>query len=148
MMPPMNRFTILPLLFAFCAIALIAKPARAADKVDFNREIRPLLSSKCFQCHGPDEKARKSKLRLDLHEFATKPAKSGEIPIVPGKPDQSELVRRISTHYEDDVMPPPKNSAPLTPKQVATLRAWIEQGAEYAVHSAYLKPVRSEPPAV
>jgi hypothetical protein len=144
----MKQTTILIILPALFTLALIASSARAADKVDFNREIRPLLSSKCFQCHGPDEKARKSKLRLDIHEFAIKPAKSGEIPIVPGKPDQSELVKRISTHDEDDVMPPPKTSAPLTPRQVATLRAWIEQGAEYAVHWAYVKPVRSEPPAV
>jgi hypothetical protein len=144
----MTAMTQRMILTTLLALLISGLTARAADKVDFNREIRPLLSSKCFQCHGPDEKARKSKLRLDLHEFATKPAKSGEIPIVPGKPDQSELVKRISTHAEDDVMPPPKNSAPLTPKQVATLRAWIEQGAEYAVHWAYLKPVRSEPPAV
>src|SRR5258705_13499735 len=106
-MPPMKPASII--LSAVLAIALIASSARAADKVDFNREIRPLLSSKCFQCHGPDEKARKSKLRLDLHDFATKPAKSGEIAIVPGKPAQSELVRRISTHDEDDIMPPAKN---------------------------------------
>src|SRR4051812_27700417 len=117
----MNRSTLL----VFCALALIAGRARALEKVDFNREIRPLLSSKCFQCHGPDEKARKSKLRLDLHEFANKPAKSGEIAIVPGKPDASELVRRISTHDEDDVMPPSKNSGPLRPAQIKTLRAWI-----------------------
>src|SRR5260221_9177346 len=147
-MPLMNRPTTFLFLSAFCAMALLASPARAADKVDFNREIRPLLSSKCFQCHGPDEKARKSKLRLDLQEFATKPAKSGEIAIVPGKPDQSELVKRISTHDEVDVMPPPKTSAPLTARQIATLRAWIEQGAEYAQHWAYVKPVRHEPPAV
>src|SRR5260221_5387905 len=105
-MPLMNRPTIFLFFPAFCAIALIGSSARAADKVDVNREIRPLLSSKCFQCHGPDEKARKSKLRLDLQEFATKPAKSGEIAIVPGKPDQSELVKRISTHDEDDLTPP------------------------------------------
>ena len=121
---------------------------RAADKVDFNREIRPLLSSKCFQCHGPDEKARKSKLRLDLFETATKPAKSGALPIVPGKPDQSELIKRISTHDEDDVMPPSDHSGPLAPAQIATLRAWIEQGAHYAPHWAYVKPVRLPPPAV
>jgi hypothetical protein len=121
--------TILVVLFAGAA-------ARAEEKVDFNREIRPLLSSKCFQCHGPDEKARKSKLRLDLFDTATRPAKSGERAIIPGKPDQSELVKRISTHDEDDVMPPSDHSGPLSAVQVATLRAWIAQGAHYAPHWA------------
>jgi hypothetical protein len=142
------KWTYLNSAVATLLMLVLARSAVAAEKVDFNREIRPLLSSRCFQCHGPDEKARKSKLRLDLHDFAVKPAKSGELPIVPGKPDQSELIKRISTHDEDDVMPPAKNGKPLTPAQIATLRAWIEQGAEYAPHWAYVQPVRSELPAV
>jgi hypothetical protein len=135
-------------IMAALIVLLAATVARAADKVDFNREIRPLLSSKCFQCHGADEKARKSKLRLDLFETATKPAKSGELPIIPGKPDQSELIKRISTHDDDDVMPPSEHSGPLSAAQIATLRAWIAQGAHYAPHWAYVKPVRLPAPAV
>jgi len=142
------RHTI-PTILAIAASLLTATTARAAgDKVVFNRDIRPLLSSKCFQCHGPDEHARKSKLRLDDFAFATKPAKSGEIAIVPGKPDASELIKRISTHDEDDVMPPSKNSQPLSSIQIATLRNWIAQGAVYEKHWAYVKPQRPAVPQV
>src|SRR5438045_7037761 len=115
----------------FFAFLLPASLGAAAQEVDFNRDVRPLLSSKCFQCHGPDDKARKAKLRLDLRDAALKPGKSGETPIVPGKADQSELVRRITTSDEDDVMPPSKSGPPLTPAQVSILKRWIIQGAPY-----------------
>src|SRR4051812_14802450 len=137
---------------SFATISLVllglALPAAAGSPVDFNRDVRPLLSGKCFQCHGPDEKARKSKLRLDVREVATKAAKSGAVAIVPGKPDASELINRITTHDDDDVMPPAKTSDRLSEVQVATRRKWVEQGAPYAPHWSYVKPVRVEPPAV
>ena len=120
----------------------------AADRVDFNREVRPILSTKCFQCHGPDEKARKAKLRLDLRDAAVKPLKGGDVAIVPGKPADSELTRRIIAQDDDDVMPPPKSGPRLTPAQIGTLRRWIAEGAEYAQHWAYVKPTRPTPPAV
>src|SRR3954453_4068937 len=126
----------------FTALLLSTSLAAAAQPVDFNRDVRPLLSSKCFQCHGPDDQARKAKLRLDLRDAATKPGKSGQTPIVPGKADQSEIVRRATTSDEDDVMPPPKSGPPLTPAQVSVLKRWIDQGAPYAVHWAYVKPTR------
>src|SRR6476660_1529435 len=75
-------------------------------KVDFNRDIRPVMSETCFRCHGFDAKARKARLRLDLREEALKPAKSGAIPIVPGQPERSEVIRRIFTDDADDLMPP------------------------------------------
>jgi hypothetical protein len=130
------------------AIALGGADALAAEKVNFSREVRPILASKCFQCHGHDEQARKAKLRLDVRESAIKPAKDGEIAIVPNHVEKSELLKRITTTDEDDVMPPAKTSARLTGAQVATLRKWIEEGAEYSPHWAYIKPVRATPPVV
>jgi len=136
-------------LVSLLAAALFAcHSAQAAEKVDFSREVRSILSSKCFRCHGPDEGARKAKLRLDIRDWAIKPAKDGAIAIVPGKPDGSELIKRITTKDDDDVMPPLEHSARLTVPQIATLRKWIEQGAEYTQHWAYVKPVRSALPAV
>ncbi|HEY7116267.1 MAG TPA: DUF1549 domain-containing protein, partial [Tepidisphaeraceae bacterium] len=137
---------ILPVLIA---LAIAPLPCAAAEQpVDFNRDVRPIFASKCLQCHGQDERARKAKLRLDVRDVATKPAKSGKAAIVPSHPEQSELVRRISTDDDDDVMPPPKNSDRLSAQQIKTLRTWIANGAPYALHWAYVKPVRPDPPAV
>src|SRR5262245_20992368 len=81
---------------------------RAADRIDFQRDIRPILSDNCFKCHGPDEGSRKAKSRLDLREMALKGGRSGESAVVPGKPDASEMVRRITSQDETAVMPPPR----------------------------------------
>jgi mono/diheme cytochrome c family protein len=131
--------------------AATALGARAADggKVDFNREVRPILAGKCFACHGPDEGARKAGLRLDVREFAVRPIKkTGNVAVVPGRAGESELIKRVTTTDEDDVMPPAKHGARLTAAQVKALRAWVDQGAEYAVHWAYVKPVRPALPVV
>src|SRR5436190_7299365 len=112
-------------------ILLVPPACVAGAPIDFNREVRPILSSRCFKCHGPDDDARKASLRLDLREQALKPAKSGEIAIVPGKPDASQLVRRVFTEDEDDLMPPPSAKLPLTAKEKELLKQWIAQGAEY-----------------
>ena len=96
---------------AICAWIGFGQPgiaAPAAGGIDFNREIRPILSQNCFACHGPDEKERKAKLRFDLKEDAFKPAKSGELAIVPGDPQKSALIARINAKDADDLMPPPK----------------------------------------
>src|SRR5437870_4251607 len=85
-----------------------------AAKVDFNRDIRPVMTDTCFRCHGFDAKARKARLRLDLREEALKPAKSGATPIVPGQPEKSEAIRRIFTQDEDDRMPPAEIHRVLT----------------------------------
>jgi mono/diheme cytochrome c family protein len=130
------------------AFAASAPAVRADAKVDFNREIRPLLTSKCGQCHGPDDKARKAGLRLDVRERATKPLKSGETAIVPGKPGESAMIARIMATDDDDVMPPPKHGPRLKEEEIATLRKWIEQGAPYAQHWAYVKPLRPALPEV
>lgn len=114
----------------------------AATTVDFNREIRPVLADNCFACHGPDTAKVKSRLRLDHRETALQPARSGKPAIVPGDPEASELIIRIMTEDEDDVMPPPASHKTLTPTQRELLRRWIAEGAEYRGHWAYERPER------
>lgn len=122
--------------------------AASAPKVDFARDVRPILSGHCFKCHGPDEAARKGGLRLDIRENALKPAKSGDVAIVPGKVKESALVARIFTSDEDDLMPPPETKLPLTDAQKEILKQWVAEGAEYKPHWAFIAPKQSPPPRV
>jgi hypothetical protein len=119
----------------------------AAERVDFNYDIRPLISSKCYHCHGPDEKSRKAKLRLDLREEAIKEHESGRT-IVPGDPQASELMMRLASKDPDEVMPPPKEEHALSPKEVELFRRWIAEGAEYKEHWSFVKPVRPAVPEI
>lgn len=123
----------------FCALAFAASP------VDFNREVRPILSDRCFGCHGPDaNKGRKAGLRLDEFEGATKKLKSGERAIVPGDVARSALVARINQTAEDEIMPPPELHRPLSPAEKDILTRWVAQGARYDQHWAFVSP-RSHP---
>jgi hypothetical protein len=108
-----------------------------AGEIDFNRQIRPILSQNCFACHGLDEP--KSDLRLDFAEFAYKGGKSGRPAIVPGKPEQSEVILRVTVHGDDRM--PAKGDA-LSAEQVSLLKQWIGEGGRYVDHWAYEKPVR------
>ncbi|MEO1984799.1 MAG: DUF1553 domain-containing protein [Fuerstiella sp.] len=117
-----------------------------ADDVDFNNDVRPILSNKCLLCHGPDPDALQSGLRLDMSDVATSPLESGNTAIVPGNPALSDLIVRITTDDEDLRMPPADHGARLTDVEIETLRKWIEQGAKYAPHWAYATPVRRELP--
>ncbi|PYJ97221.1 MAG: hypothetical protein DME23_16650, partial [Verrucomicrobia bacterium] len=129
-------------------LAGVSASAATKGAIDFDRDIRPILSDKCFACHGPDEKERKAKFRLDRKDDAFKPLKSGDLAIVPGHPEKSELIARITTKDEDDVMPPPKSGKTLTSAQVDSLRRWIAEGANWQSHWALVKPERSPLPAV
>lgn len=133
------------------ATLLVAVPSlRPAppDKVDYNYHIKPILSDRCYACHGPDEKARKAKLRLDTKEQAFKALEDGWAVITPGKPNQSELIRRITTKDVDDLMPPPKSNLALTPDEIELLRRWVAQGAEWGKHWAFVPlPERTDPKA-
>ncbi len=129
---------------------LLGAVSRAAEKVDFNRDVRPILSDTCFNCHGPDAGSRKADLRLDLESAAKAelPHSPGKRAVVPGKPLDSELIVRILTSDPDEVMPPPKFNKPLTTAQKEVLQRWIAQGAEWRQHWAYEAPVRPPvPPA-
>ena len=122
-------------------LALVLPPmAGAAERIDFNRDIRPILSNSCFKCHGPSTK--KGGLRLDLRDAALK-----KEALVPGKPDESELLRRVLAD-DSERMPPADAAERLPAAQVAKLRAWIEQGAEWAPHWAFVKPQAALLPAV
>ncbi len=142
----MPAFSRLPLLPARLFLSLAALPAVAGAGVDFNREIRPLLSDNCFACHGPDAANQKGNLRLDIRENALAPAKSGAVAIVPGKPEESELIKRLYTADEDDRMPPAQAHKTVTDAQKELLKKWIAEGAEYKAHWAFIAPVRPEVP--
>ena len=117
------------------------------DAVLFNRDIRPILSDVCFQCHGPDAKERKADLRLDSDDklFAER---DGHRILVPGEPAKSELFRRLTSIDVDEQMPPPSSGKKLTPQQIETIRRWIAQGATYQGHWAFIPPTRPRVPMI
>ena len=122
-------------------------PPAAAAPLDFNRDVRPILSNNCFACHGPDEKERKADLRLDTREGALADL-DGHAAVVPGKPAASELVARLTTEKASERMPPAKTGKALTRAEIDILTRWVQEGAPYAKHWAYVPPVRpAVPPA-
>ncbi len=131
--------------------ALLVAPgfreARAGRPVDFDREIRPILSEHCYPCHGPDKNARKSDLRLDRKEDAFRD-RSGTAAIVPAKADESELIRRVISDDPNEVMPPPKFKKRLSSQQIERLRRWIAEGAKWQGHWSYSPPVKVPIPSV
>jgi len=132
---------------AVLVVAAEQPGAAAGRRLQFNRDIRPLLTDTCFTCHGPDASKRKADLRLDTRRgMLGKPDEPGAV--VPGKPDESELYLRITSRDVHERMPPPAFHQQLTSEQINLLRRWIEQGAPYQDHWAYLVPERAELPAV
>ena len=134
----MSRLT--PSFFACLALLGVTLPSTA--KVDYNEDVRPILSENCFYCHGPDGNKRKAKLRLDVRADAL--AKKA---FVPGDAEASELIKRLSSTDSDEVMPPPDSHRTITAAQKEILRRWIAEGAEYKEHWAYVTPVRPALPA-
>jgi len=143
----MNFRTVLAWGFGLFGAAVVAPWCSGGESIDFNRDIRPLLSNRCLACHGPDEAERKADLRLDTREGATADL-GGYAAVAPGQPDESELVYRLATHDEADRMPPPSKGDRFTEEEIDLVRRWIEQGAEYAKHWSYQQPERVELPAV
>ena len=132
-------------LLTAAALASLAGTATAADppKLEYNRDIRPILAENCFACHGPDSAARKADLRLDRREAAVEAGA-----IVPREPESSELVARINTKDPKELMPPPKTTKTLTAQEKETLRRWIAEGAEYQPHWSLIPPKRPALPKV
>jgi len=147
MWPALDYRTAVPAILLSLLVG-IASQAATPVRLEFNRDVRPILSDTCFHCHGPDKNARKAGMRLDIRDEALKPAKSGKAPVVPGKPEESEFVKRLFTADGDDLMPPPEAHKPLTAGQKETLRRWIAEGAEYQPHWSYVAPKRPAVPPV
>ena len=140
--------TLIALILILLGIALSLQAAESP--VDFNRDVRKILSENCFKCHGPDAKTSssgKKALRLDQAETATD-ARRGRAAVVPGHPAKSEMIRRIRSADPEDHMPPADSGKKLTPAQIATLEKWIRQGAPYAKHWAYEPPMRPPTPTL
>ena len=139
-----NSFTLVMHYLSFVC-GLVIPVALSFGKLDFNRDVRPILSDKCFACHGPDEEGRKADLRLDIESEA----KSDDLmAIVAGSAEDSEMFYRIHSEDEDELMPPPEIGKPLTQKEKQILEQWIEEGAVWADHWAYVPPVDHPTPQI
>lgn len=139
----MMHLRVLTILLFVCSVTF------AERKLEFNRDIRPILSDACFHCHGPDEKERKGGLRLDLESHAYKAGKSGLEAIIRGNADESEIISRIHLPVNDsEHMPPPESGKSLTNDQKEILKRWINQGAEYQGHWAFIAPERPQVPQI
>jgi hypothetical protein len=127
------------------AAAVCVRAAAGNETIDFARDVRPILSAACFKCHGPDEKERKADLRLDTREGALA-STAGPAPFVPGKPAESEALRRINSTDADERMPPANSGKSLTDAQIALLTKWVQQGARWSSHWAFSPPQRPRLP--
>ena len=143
-----SKLSLLPLVALLVAVPVPSsgqppKPAPSASKIEYNRDVRPILAENCFACHGPDSAARKADLRLDRREDAIEMKA-----IVPGDPKKSTLVERILADDPRELMPPPKSHKKLTAAQKDILQKWIAAGAEYQAHWSFIAPTRPAVPAV
>ncbi|MEK0447285.1 MAG: hypothetical protein RLZZ399_2606, partial [Verrucomicrobiota bacterium] len=132
---------------AFWVLLASRSYAAPAGAVQFGREILPILSDRCFHCHGPDDKSRKADLRLDSLEEAMRDL-GGYRAVEPGKPEKSALLSRMLSTEADEVMPPPKTHKPMKPEEVEVFRRWIAQGAKYERHWAFVPPERPVVPVL
>ena len=144
----MRPISVATVIVVFCSVFVTAQSAIAAGRdIDFNRDIRAILFSKCVVCHGPDEKERAADLRLDTSEGA-KADLGGYAALVPGDAEASEIILRVATDDEDLRMPPADHGEPLTAAEIELLRQWIAQGGNYSQHWSYQLPLRHPLPEV
>ncbi|MDX1967672.1 MAG: c-type cytochrome domain-containing protein, partial [Planctomycetaceae bacterium] len=139
-----HLFGLLGLWLFLGAVNASAEPP-LPEKIEFNRDVRPILSDFCFQCHGPDQHARQADLRLDTLQGLLGAAEQPGV-VRAGKPADSELLKRVTSTDPEEMMPPPKASKRLSSRDIAVLEKWVEQGAEYQGHWAYIPPQKSTPP--
>ncbi len=123
-------------------------PPAPEREIDFNRDVRPILSNNCYNCHGPDSASREAGLRFDMRESAVGELESGGWAIVPGDAAASEMISRITHTDPDEIMPPPDSGKTLSPEQIETLRLWVESGAEYRRHWSFEPPFKRTLPRV
>ena len=145
------RITCASVLLAALIGCHTAKPtAAAAQHLDFNQDVQPILASNCFSCHGPDPQMRKGGLRLDLEESAFRKRPGHPDAIVPGHPDQSEIIKRIESHDPHHLMPQNAQgeAKPMKAEEIAVLNEWIKEGAVYRPHWAFEKPLLPAVPAI
>ena len=132
--------------------SVVARPkSKLPEKVTFNAHIQPILSEKCYHCHGPDSgtrKPEKTPLRIDREQFAFEPRENGKPVIIKGSPDESLLIELMKSSDQDEIMPPPESHKTMSVQEIALIGKWIEQGAEYQEHWAFLAPQRAELPHV
>ena len=143
---PMKPTALRHLVVWLYTLAPLAASAVEPGKILFNRDVRPILSDNCYACHGPDDKKRKGGVHLDTFAGATA-EKDGRRALVPNNPAASELIKRILTDDEDDLMPPAGSGKKLTPQQKEILKAWVEQGGQYQKHWAFEPVGKFDPPA-
>ena len=143
----MNAYTktikLTPLIYVLSTLGFVV--TNAGGQISFNRDVRPILSANCYSCHGPDEKSRKAKLRLDTREGALLDL-GGYRALEPGKADESELILRIESDDPDEIMPPPDSAHELTEKDREILRKWVGDGGEYQLHWSFEKPIKASLP--
>ncbi len=139
--PGLTRSRRFALGWASIAVVWLTAAGPTGTPVDYNRDVRPILAKNCFACHGKDESHRERGLRLDDREAASNELKSGAIALVPGSPDESELILRLTEEDESLRMPPRKTGERLSKSDVETLRRWVKEGATYAEHWSLVKPV-------
>ena len=146
----MSQLKFRGLLAGLFSSALFAATSVQAEspQVDYNHQIRPLLSNHCYACHGPDQKSREAGLRLDQKRGALGQTDSGATAIVPGHPEKSEVFRRITTGDAEERMPPVKHGKPLKPADIELIKQWIAEGAHWTEHWSFVSPVRPELPPV
>src|SRR5687768_14290247 len=125
-----------------------APPPPLPPQIDFNRDVQPILSENCYFCHGPDKAQRKADLRLDKPDEAIRDLGKGRRAFVPGKSAQSDAIRRMLSTDPDEKMPPAESHREVTPQQIETLRRWIDEGAVWGVHWAFVAPKRPPVPTV
>ena len=139
----------LPLVLVLAAlIGVVQADDSLPDRVEFNRDIRPILSDVCFHCHGPDQAKRKADLRFDIKDGAFADLGEGRRAIVPGNLEASELILRITSSDPEVQMPPPDSDRKLSVRQFSLFRRWIEQGAKWDAHWSFVKPDHREIPDV
>ncbi|MFP4503672.1 MAG: c-type cytochrome domain-containing protein, partial [Cyclobacteriaceae bacterium] len=133
-------------LYLICILASsctqTAPSSEQPERISFSYDIKPILSDRCFACHGPDANKREAELRLDTPEgaFTALKDKPGHFAIVPADPSESEIYRRVISEDPEIIMPPPESNLSLSQEEIELIRLWIEQGAEYKPHWSFIKP--------